>query len=114
MTQYTVSVSPEAKNDLQEIKTYISKNLENPQAAKNVVSKITQQIKGLRQTPGMGHPLSPVVGFETPYRFLVCGNYLVFYRWVEKLVLVDRIIYGGRDYVQILFPESLFSSPPSP
>jgi addiction module RelE/StbE family toxin len=107
--QYKVSIAPEAKKDLQDIKAYISKNLENPIAAKNVVSKIMGKIRGLRESPGSGRLLSTAVGFENPYRFLVSGNYLIFYRWTEKSVFVDRVIYGGREYVHILFP-ALFPS----
>ena len=37
------------------------------------------------------------------YRFLVCGNYIAYYREDETAVYVVRILYGGRDYVKILF-----------
>jgi len=98
-------ISPEARKDLEGIKTYISKELENPIAAVNVVSRIIKSIKSLKDTPGIGRPLATKVSFETDYRFLVCGNYLAFYRFEDKTVYVDRILYGRRDYVKILFPE---------
>ena len=98
-------ISPEARKDLEEIKAYISKKLENPIAAINVVSRITQSLKSLQNTPGIGTPLSLKVLFETNYRILVCGNYLVFYRYENKTVFVDRVLYGRRDYIRILFPE---------
>lgn len=101
-----ISVSPEARKDLEDIKTYISKDLENPAAALSVVSKITGRIKNLKDTPGIGSPLSAKIPFETDYRTLVCGNYLVFYRHEDETVFVDRILYGRRDYVRILFPDS--------
>jgi len=47
------------------------------------------------------------VEIETDYRFLVCGNYLVFYRTEADSVFVDRVIYGRRDYIKILFDEAL-------
>jgi len=100
-----LAISPQAREDLEEIKMYISKELENPIAAVNVVSRITKKIKNLKNTPGMGAPLSSKVSFDTDYRFLVCGNYLAFYRYEEKTVFVDRILYGRRDYIKILFPE---------
>jgi plasmid stabilization system protein ParE len=37
------------------------------------------------------------------YRFLACGNYLAFYRQQDNDVLIDRILYGRRDYLAILF-----------
>ena len=98
-------ISPEAKKDLEGIKAYISDELENPIAAVNVVTRIINKIKALKKTPGIGVPLSSKVLFDTNYRFLVCGNYLVFYRYENKIIYVDRVIYGRRDYIKILFPE---------
>jgi plasmid stabilization system protein ParE len=100
-----LSISPQARKDLEGIKAYIAGELENPVAALNVVSRITRSIKNLKDMPGTGSPLSSKVPFETNYRTLVCGNYLAFYRYEDKTVFVDRILYGRRDYVRILFPE---------
>ncbi|MDR2467631.1 MAG: type II toxin-antitoxin system RelE/ParE family toxin [Spirochaetaceae bacterium] len=100
-----LSISPQARKDLEEIQAYIAGELENPTAALNVVSRITRSIKNLKDMPGIGAPLSSKVPFETNYRTLVCGNYLVFYRYEGKTVFVDRILYGRRDYLRILFPE---------
>jgi addiction module RelE/StbE family toxin len=98
-------ISPQAQKDLAGIKAYVSKTLENPTAALNVVSRITKSIKNLKDSPGIGAPLSSKIPFETNYRTLACGNYLAFYRYEDKTVFIDRILYGGRDYVKILFPE---------
>ena len=43
---YKLKISPKAKDDLTEIKCYISQELSNPQAAVNLVSKITKRIRG--------------------------------------------------------------------
>jgi prevent-host-death family protein len=40
------------------------------------------------------------------YRFLVCGSYLAFYHTLAKKVYIDRILYGKRDYIKILFGDS--------
>jgi len=100
-----LAISPLARKDLKDIKTYISEELENPIAAVNVISRIIKKIKNLKAMPGMGARLSSKVSFDTDYRFLVCGNYLAFYRHEEKTVFVDRVLYGRRDYIKILFPE---------
>jgi addiction module RelE/StbE family toxin len=107
-----LNISPEAKNDLLEIKKYISEELNSPKAANNTVKKILSGIKNLRQFPKMGPSLSAKVNIETPYRFLVCGNYLAFYRPEETELFVDRIIYGRRDYIRILYPEILSEEVP--
>ena len=43
---------------------------------------------------------------ESDYRFLVSGNYLVFYRAYGKDVYIDRVLYGRRDYMLILFGDA--------
>lgn len=100
---YKLKISPEAKNDLVEIKSYISQELCNPQVATNMVSKITEKIRGLLEHPGIGSPLSSVVDIHTDYRFLICANYLIFYRYEDETVFVLRILYSRRDYIHILF-----------
>jgi addiction module RelE/StbE family toxin len=98
-------VSPDAKKDLRDIQTYISEKLESPGAALNVVSAIIEKIKSLRRFPGKGTLLSSKVRFETNYRFLISGSYMIFYRYENKTIFIDRIIYAKRDYIKILFPE---------
>jgi len=98
-----LKISPKAKDDLAEIKEYISQELGNPQAAVNLLSKITKKIRGLTEYPEMGTPLSSLVDIQTDYRFVVCANYLVFYRYEDRSILVSRILYGRRDYMRVLF-----------
>jgi plasmid stabilization system protein ParE len=50
---YKLKISPKAKDDLAEIKGYISQELCNPQAALNLVSRITKKIRGLPEHPGL-------------------------------------------------------------
>lgn len=95
--------SPEAEKDLLEIKQYIKTELLNEKAAKSTVSKIIRSIKTLSEFSESGTPLSAVIGFETDYRFLVCGNYITFYRFRDNSVYIIRILYGKRNYMQILF-----------
>ena len=96
----------EAEKDLIGIKDYIAEQLENPIAAANTVATITKRIRQLELFPEMGKRLSAVVDIVTDYRFLVCANYLAFYRVDENDVKIIRILYGRRDYVKILFGES--------
>ena len=100
---YKVSFSPEAVDDLKEIKQYIKDELCNEQAAKNTVTKILKKIKLLSDFPESGSSLSAIIGFDTDYRYLVCDNYIAFYRIENKNVLIVRVLYGRRNYMQILF-----------
>jgi len=103
LRMYKLKISPEAKDDLAEIKGYISRELCNPQAAVKLAAKITKKIRSLAEHPGIGAPLSSIIDIQTDYRFLVCDNYLIYYRCDEGIVLVSRILYGRRSYTRILF-----------
>lgn len=98
-----LNYSPEARNDLVDIKKYIGVELANPVAAKNTVDKITKRIRTLEKFAEIGTPLSSVIDIDTDYRFLVCGNYLAFYRAEGNQIYIDRVLYGKRDYISILF-----------
>ena len=100
-----IEYSPKALRDLEEIGDYIAVDLQNPTAALNTVSKIQSKINKLENYPYIGTLLSAVYGGidDDDYRFLVCLNYLAFYRVEGDIVHIDRILYGRRDYVSILF-----------
>ena len=98
-------LSPEAQEDLSEIKAYIAEDLENPQAALSTVTKITKTIRMLQDHALIGTPLSAVADVNSDYRYLVSGNYMVFYRVAGKDVFIDRVLYGRRDYLRILFAD---------
>lgn len=100
-----LQVSKAAQKDLQEIKAYIAVDLENPGAAVAAVSKITKKIRLLKDNPLMGPALTAVTDASSDERFLVCGNYLVFYSVTRENIFIDRVLYGRRDYLRVLFGE---------
>ena len=100
-------INPLATEDLIEIKNYITRELENPTAAINVVRKIIDSYEKLKEFPMMGADLSVKVNIKTDFRYLVSGNYIVFYRVDNEYVSIYRILYAGRDYLRILFPNEI-------
>ncbi len=100
-----IRYSKEALRDLDDIWDHIAHELQNPSAAKHTVDKIIDAVSRLEDFPEMGSPLSAVVYDSSGYRFLVSGNYMVFYRPHGSNVYVDRVLYGRRDYLRILFGE---------
>jgi len=97
-----LSYSPEALNDLNQIWVYISEDLKNHAAAQNTIDNILDSIEKLSEFPEIGTSLNAIVDIESDYRFLVCGNYLAFYRLVKSEVKIDRILFSSRDYIRIL------------
>lgn len=98
-----INFSPEAINDLQKIKEYISEDLYNEKAAVNTINIIMKNIRVLADFPKSGPSLSSIIGFPTNYRFLVCGNYNAFYRIEDDTVYIIRVLYCRRNFMQILF-----------
>ena len=99
-----IEYSPKSRQDLEGIGDYIAVTLQNPIAARNTVNRIQDTIDKLAKTPQIGTRLSSLYDVESDYRFLVCGNYLAFFREEAGIIYIDRIIYGRRDYLSILFP----------
>ena len=99
-------IAKKAQDDLDEIRKNITEELGNPSAATSTVKKITAAIRILRDYALVGAALSSVTNVQSDYRFLGAGNYLIFYRVHGKDVFVDRILYGRRDYLRILFGDT--------
>jgi plasmid stabilization system protein ParE len=97
-------VAPTALNDLKDIETYITDEYDNPTAAKRIVKKIITSYLILTTTPYIGVSLRSKHDIDTSVRFLISGNYLVFYEVNNIHIEIKRIIHGKRDYIKILFP----------
>ena len=95
--------SPKAQADLDEIWEYISEKLMNPTAAENTVNGLIDAVDMLKNHSEIGTPLCFSSGLYSGYRYLVYKNYLAFYRVIDETVYVDRVVYGRRDYMRLLF-----------
>lgn len=102
---HKLRINPIAKQDLHAIKEYITKELENPVAAVDVITNSIGCYEKLEEFPMLGIELSSKMDVSTDYRYLVCGNYIVFYKKDEVYVSIYRILYSRRDYVKILFDD---------
>ncbi len=102
---HKIRLNPLALKDLKAIKQYISIELENPTSAKKVINEIISTYEKLQEFPLIGTDLSSKIDIKTDYRFLVCGNYLVFYKCDSEYVSIYRILYAKRDYLNILFTD---------
>lgn len=98
-----VHYSKESLRDMDNIWDYIVHELQNPSAAKRVLDKIMEAVHQLEAFPEMGPPLSAIANEASDYRFLISGNYMIFYRLYGGDVYIDRVLYGRRDYLRILF-----------
>lgn len=100
-----IEYSPRALKDLDGIWDYIEKELCNPSAAQNTVEGIMDKIDILMSFPEAGAKLEFENGLNSGYRYVSFKNYIAFYRLgSDDIVYIDRVVYSGRDYLRILFP----------
>ena len=102
-----IHYTPEAKRDLDDIWDYIVSELQNRSATENTVNRIMDAVDQLEAHALIGTPLSSIVDADSNYRFLVSGNYMVFYRANGNNIYIDRVLYGRRDYMRFLFEDQI-------
>ena len=98
-----VLLSPSAEQDLREIRAYVAQESVDEATAARQISRITANLRLLREQPQMGSPLTAIIGMVTDYRYLVCGSYYAFYKHSKDTVYVIRILHCTRDFMRILF-----------
>ena len=101
--KYKLLYSPAAVSDLEEISEYIGAELCSSAAARDIAGAILDAAEKLTDFPNMGTPLRAVTDIESGYRFIAVRSYVVFYRSLGGCVYIDRILYGRRDYMRVLF-----------
>jgi addiction module RelE/StbE family toxin len=90
-----------AERDLGDLFNYITSELQNPIAARNITTKILQRTQSLDSFPEMGAALKADDHRLSVYRYLLVDNYLIIYKITDQ-VSVIRILYARSDYVQFL------------
>jgi addiction module RelE/StbE family toxin len=105
---HKLRINPLARQDLLDIKDYLTNELVSPKAAVNVASKIIESYEKLKEFPLLGMELSSKIDVTTDYRYFISGNYIVFYKTDDSYVSIYRILYARRDYIKILFEEEDF------
>ena len=96
---FNVKFSDQAFDDIDDIIDYIKNELCNPQAAARFFDKINQKTLLLGKNP-YTYPLYHDEELSAKgLRFVVIGNYLMFYTIDEdsSVVNIARVVYGGRN-----------------
>ncbi|MCL2320617.1 MAG: type II toxin-antitoxin system RelE/ParE family toxin [Oscillospiraceae bacterium] len=104
MSKYFVNITNTAKDDLKDIARYIKNELKEPDVAINLIQKIKKAIYSLDNKPYRNALVRDKDLVRFGYRFLVVGNYIVFYIILEEEQIVDivRVIYARRNWEKIL------------
>lgn len=93
--------TPQAIADIEEIRDYISQELQNPEAAKNILRKIAKDAAALKAMPRLGVELRKKTGRDMDGRVLISGQYMLIYE-VEEEISVLRVLDTRVDYLRMI------------
>ena len=100
--EYTLSYLPLFEQDLTNTKRYIRDTLGNKQAADKLVDNVEKAIFNKLKMPLSFEPYSSAVKRKYPYYRIYIGNYVVFYVVINKIMEIRRLIYGKRNFDELL------------
>jgi len=104
MKSFNIVITSPAEDDLQGIADYISNELRDFSAARNVLSKIGIAVFDLELLPTRNALVKDERLALIGIRMLVVASYIVFYIVSEKneTVTIVRILYSRRDWLNLL------------
>lgn len=102
MKQYDIEYSEEARQDLIDIKRYIKYNLQEEMTSQKLISKIRTKIDKLKNNPEIYAIIDDDVIKKLEIRKLVVDNYIVFFRIKSDNIQIVRIMYGRRNWINLL------------
>lgn len=104
MAKYRVDVSEPAESDLRDIVRYIASQLSAPVSALHMMELFEETMTGLSDMPQRCPLVADDRLSQMGYRKLIIKNYVVFFSIDEKnkVVDVERILYGRRDWLRCL------------
>ena len=102
MKKYNIEYSKESKEDLIGIKQYIKYNLQEPETANKLISKIRKSIKTLKENPEIYAIIDDDIIRKLEIRKLIVDNYIIFYRIKNDSIEIVRIMYGSRNWINLL------------
>jgi len=100
--KYNIEYSKESKEDLVGIKQYIKYNLQEPDTAQKLISKIKNEINKLEHNPKIYSIIDDDIIKKLEIRKLIVDNYIVFYRIKNDNIQIVRVMYGRRNWINLL------------
>jgi len=103
-----IQYSPMALKDLQDIDAYIKVNW-GEEISKQILKKITTDIRRLELYPESGVSLANMIHVPTEYRYMYTQKNYVFYYLESETVRIVRVLNEQQDYLLQLFGTNLES-----
>lgn len=102
---YTIHITAQAEKDLNEAADYIEYKLKNPTAADRFLDDVSKKVATLSTMPERNKLADDPVLRSWGIRYILVSSYIVFYVMRDKTVYIVRILYGHRNWQQILRAE---------
>lgn len=102
MEKYNIEYSKESKEDLVGIKQYIKYNLQEPETAQKLISKIRNEINNLKYNPNSYSIIDDDLLKKLEIRKFIVDNYIIFYRIKSDNIEIVRVMYGRRNWINLL------------
>ena len=101
---FKVKFTDTAKEDLRNIAVYIAEQLGDRNIAIGFVNELREKTKILLDFPESGAVPDDRIMKNSDYRFLVCGEYLIFYHYAPKdgTSYILSIFNSKRDYSRVM------------
>jgi toxin ParE1/3/4 len=92
-----VRLSTLIRGDLEAIADYIAHD--NPERAVTFIQEIRREFARIGRNPLL-YRLRPEIAPDV--RMAIAGQYVILFRVAGKLVMMERVVYGGRDLPPLL------------
>ena len=104
MDSYKIIITPDAEEDLVELRNYIADVLLARDTARNYIRTIRKEIGSLSELPARYKPVDDEPWHSRGVRRIIVNNFFVYYRIDEehKQVFIMNIIYARRDQLRLL------------
>ena len=104
---YQIVVTQPARQDLQSALSYLTQELKNPQAARDLLDAVEKDVQSLSRMPERFPLVRDEALRREGIRFFPIKHYLLFYtvRRETNTVVIQRFLYGRRNWADLLRPE---------
>lgn len=102
--KYSIKLTDEFLEEINDICNYIANNLKAPDAANRLREKVIYNVLLLEKSPKIFAEIPKMSKIKRQYRRIVVNNYVILYTIDEneKTIYVAHIYYGGRNYIDDL------------
>ncbi len=101
-SEFSLKIFPSARADMEGIFSYIAEELKNPTAAFGLIDDFERAFESIRAFPESCPLIDNEYVKDKTLRKLLVDRYIAFFRIKGGEIQVIRVLYGMRNYQEIL------------